>query len=261
MTQGIRRIDLNADLGESFGAYTMGNDEEMLQIITSANVACGFHGGDPLVMRKTLAMAKQYGVGVGAHPSLLDLWGFGRRTIQGESPEDIEAILIYQIGAIQAMARAAELPVTHFKAHGALGNAAAVDAELAMACARAVKATDPDMLFMVMPGNEMEKAGAAMGLRLVREAYADRTYDDDANLVSRKIEGAVIHDPQMAAQRVVQMVEEQAVTSIAGKKIPVSFETICVHGDNPSAVEMARSVRRALEQAGISLRPMTEIAA
>lgn len=261
MAQGIRRVDLNADLGESFGAYTMGNDEEMLEIITSANVACGFHGGDPLVMRKTLAMAKHYEIGVGAHPSLIDLWGFGRRTIQGESPEDIEAILIYQIGAIQAMARAAGLSVSHFKAHGALGNAAAVDAGLAAACARAVKATDPNMLFLVMPGNEMEKAGAAKGLRLVREVYADRAYDDEANLVPRKIEGAVIHDAQVAAQRVVRMVEEQAVTSIGGKKIPASFETICVHGDNPAAVEMARSVRGALEQAGISLRPMTELAA
>jgi 5-oxoprolinase (ATP-hydrolysing) subunit A len=261
MAQDIRRVDLNADLGEGFGAYTMGNDEEMLQIITSANVACGFHGGDPLVMRKTLAMAKHNGVGVGAHPSLMDLWGFGRRTIHGESPEDIEAILIYQIGAIQAMARAAGLSVSHFKAHGALGNAAAVDAELATACARAVKATDPDMMFLVMPGNELEKAGAALGLRMVREAYADRAYDDAGNLVSRKIEGAVIHDPELAAQRIVRMVEDQAVTSISGRQIPIRFDSICVHGDNPSAVEMARSVRQALEQAGVAVRPMTEIAA
>jgi 5-oxoprolinase (ATP-hydrolysing) subunit A len=261
MAQDIRRVDLNADLGEGFGAYTMGNDEEMLQIITSANVACGFHGGDPLVMRKTLAMAKHNGVGVGAHPSLMDLWGFGRRTIHGESPEDIEAILIYQIGAIQAMARAAGLSVSHFKAHGALGNAAAVDAELATACARAVKATDPDMMFLVMPGNELEKAGAALGLRMVREAYADRAYDDAGNLVSRKIEGAVIHDPELAAQRIVRMVEDQAVTSISGRQIPIRFDSICVHGDNPSAVEMARSVRRALEQAGVAIRPMKEIAA
>ncbi|MFW6077287.1 MAG: LamB/YcsF family protein [Hyphomicrobiales bacterium] len=256
----MRRVDLNADLGESFGAYTMGNDEEMLKIITSANVACGFHGGDPLVMRKTLEMAKQNGVGVGAHPSLLDLWGFGRRAIQGESPGDVESILVYQIGAIQAMARALGMGVSHFKAHGALGNAAAVDAELAMACARAVKAADPNMLFLVMPGNEMEKAAAATGLRPVREVYADRAYDDDANLVSRKIEGAVIHDPQVAAQRVVRMVKEQAVTSISGRKIPVAFETVCVHGDNPSAVELSRSVRDALTQAGVSIRPMTEFA-
>jgi lactam utilization protein B len=179
--QGIRR-DLNADLG-SFGAYTMGAADHHLGV-ARLPWRRSTHAQDEMADRIC--------------------GGFGRRAIQGESPEDIEAILIYQIGAIQAMARAAGLPVTHFKAHGALGNAAAVDAELAMACARAVKATDPDMLFLVMPGNEMEKAGAAMGLRLVREAYADRAYDDDANLVSRKIEGAVIHDPQMAAQRVVR---------------------------------------------------------
>lgn len=259
MAETVRRIDLNSDLGESFGAYTMGNDEEMLKIITSANVACGFHGGDPLVMRKTLLTAQDNGVGVGAHPSLIDLWGFGRRAIQGESPDDIETILIYQIGAIQGMARALGMTVSHFKAHGALGNAAAVDPNLAMACARAVKATDPDMLFLAMPGSEMEAAGSSMGLRLVREAYADRAYDDEANLVSRKVEGAVIHDPESAAERVVRMVEEQAVTSISGKRIPMIFDSICVHGDNPSAVELSRRVRERLTEAGVSVRPMTEI--
>ena len=261
MAHSVRQIDLNSDLGESFGAYTMGNDKEMLEIITSANVACGFHGGDPLVMRKTLLMARENGVGVGAHPGLIDLWGFGRRAIQGESPDDIEAILIYQIGAIQGMARALGMTVTHFKAHGALGNAAAVDPDLAMACARAVKATGPDMLFLAMPGSELETAGASMGLRLVREAYADRAYDDDANLVSRKVEGAVIHDADVAAERALRMVEEQAVTSITGKRIPMVFDSICVHGDNPAAVELSRSVRDGLTKAGVSVRPMTEFIA
>ncbi len=252
------RVDLNSDLGESFGAYVMGNDEDMLKIISSANIACGFHAGDPLVMHKTLTLAKENGVGVGAHPSFIDLWGFGRRPIHGEKPEDIEKILIYQVGAIQGMARSVGVEVTHFKTHGSLGNIAAVDADLAMACARAVKTIDPDMLFIVMPGNELEKAGEKMGLRCAREIFADRAYDDDGNLVSRKLEGAVIHDPEVAVPRVIRMVEEQALTSVSGKKIPVAIDTICVHGDNPAAVAMAKRIRDSLTEAGIAIRPMAE---
>ena len=251
-------VDLNSDLGESFGAYVIGNDEEMFKIISSANIGCGFHGGDPLVMHKTLSLAKERGVGAGAHPSFNDLWGFGRRPIQGERPEDIEKSMIYQIGAIQGMAHTLGMRVSHFKTHGSLGNMAAVDADLAMACARAVKAIDPNMLFIVMPGNELEKAGEKLGLRCAREIFADRAYDDDANLVSRKVEGAVIHDPGVAVPRILQIVEEQAITSVTGKKLPVSFDTICVHGDNPAAVAMARQIRDGLENAGVAVRPMAE---
>jgi len=254
----MKTIDLNSDLGESFGPYVMGNDAEMLKIITSANVACGFHAGDPLVMHKTLALAKQNGVGIGAHPSFIDLWGFGRRPIQGERPADIEKILIYQIGAIQGMASTLGLRVAHFKAHGSLGNMAESDAEIAEACARAVKAVDPGMIFVVLPGNQLEKAGEKMGLRLAREVYADRAYNDDGTLVSRKLEGAVIHDPDIAIPRLVRMVEEQKITSITGKKVPVVIDTVCVHGDNPSAVQMSARIRASLTDAGFVLRPLAE---
>jgi UPF0271 protein len=254
----MKTIDLNSDLGESFGPYVMGNDAEMLKIITSANVACGFHAGDPLVMHKTLALAKENGVGIGAHPSFIDLWGFGRRPIQGERPADIEKILIYQIGAIQGMARTLGLRVGHFKAHGSLGNMAESDAEIAEACARAVKAVDPGMIFVVLPGNQLEKAGEKMGLRMAREVYADRAYNDNGTLVSRKLEGAVIHDPDIAIPRLVRMVEEQKITSITGKKIPVVIDTVCVHGDNPSAVQMSARIRASLTDAGFALRPLAE---
>jgi UPF0271 protein len=251
-------IDLNSDLGESFGAYVMGDDAAMLKIITSANVACGFHGGDPLVMHQTLTLAKENGVAIGAHPGFIDLWGFGRRPILGDSPADIEKILIYQIGAIQGMARSLGMTVGHFKAHGSLGNMAEGDAVIAAACARAVKAVDPTLIFVVMPGNQMEKAGDKAGLRMAREVYADRAYTDDGKLVSRKLEGAVIHDPAVAIPRLVRMVEDQEIVSIGGKRLPVAVDSVCVHGDNPAAVAMAAGIRQALGDAGFTLRPMAD---
>jgi 5-oxoprolinase (ATP-hydrolysing) subunit A len=256
--QGMDVVDLNSDLGESFGAYTIGNDTEMLDIVSSANIACGFHGGDPLVMHQTLKLAREKSVGIGAHPGFNDLWGFGRRQIHGERPEDLEKMLIYQIGAIQGVAHSLGLRVSHFKAHGALDNMAAIDADIAMACARAVKAIDPTLLFLARPGNELEKAADRLGLRCAREIFADRAYDDDAHLVSRKIEGSVIHDPNIAVPRVLQMIDEGAITSVSGKKIPVAIDTICVHGDNPAAVAMARLIREGLERAGTRIRPMAE---
>ena len=250
-------IDLNSDLGESFGPYKIGNDEEMLKIISSANVGCGFHGGDPIVMHRTLELAKENGVGVGAHPGFNDLYGFGRRRIVGEPPEDIEKMLIYQVGAIQAMAKAVGIAVTHYKIHGALGNMSCVDPDLAMAAARAVETVAPELIFLVLPGSELEKAGERIGLRLAREIFADRAYDDDGMLVSRKQDGAVIHDPSTAASRIVKFVEQGAIESISGKKIPVAIDSICVHGDSPSAVEMAAAVRTAIMDAGIEIRPMS----
>ncbi|MDX6752351.1 5-oxoprolinase subunit PxpA [Geminicoccaceae bacterium 1502E] len=251
-------VDLNSDLGESFGAWTMGNDAEMLDIVTTANVACGFHAGDPLVMHETVRLALERGVEIGAHPGFLDLWGFGRRPIQGERPGDVEKLIIYQIGALQAMAAVVGHKVRHLKTHGALGNMAAVDADLAMAVARASKAVDPEMIFVVMPGNELEKAGEKLGLRMAREVYADRTYDDAGNLTSRKLPGAVIHDSAEATQRVLRMLEDGAITSASGKRIPVAIDTICVHGDNPAAVAMARGIREAMEEAGVTLRPFAQ---
>ena len=252
------KVDINSDLGESFGAWTMGDDSAMLDIVTSANVACGFHAGDPIVMHRTIAAARDRGVSVGAHPGFLDLWGFGRRPIQGESPSDIEKIVVYQVGAAIAVAAAAGWRVTHVKTHGSMGNMAMVDPDLADAIAGAVRTVDRDLILVVMPGLELETAAMRRGLAVAREIYADRTYDDDGNLTSRKKEGAVIHDVAAAAARVLRMIEEQAVTTVSGRKLPVRIDSVCVHGDKPEAVAMARVVRGILEAAGVELRPFVE---
>ena len=251
-------VDLNSDMGESFGVYKMGNDADMLGIVSSANVACGFHAGDPLVMAETVANALENKVDVGAHPSLFDVWGFGRRVIRGESPEEIEKQIVYQIGALQAIATHGGHKVTHVKTHGALGNMAAVDAELAAALARGVKKVDRELIFVAIAGTELERAGQAAGLRVAREVYADRTYQDDGLLTPRKMPGAVLHEAEFAARRALQMVEEQAIRSLNGVKIPVKIDTICVHGDNPAAVGMARAVRDTLQRAGVTIRPMSQ---
>jgi 5-oxoprolinase (ATP-hydrolysing) subunit A len=234
----------------------MGNDAEMLKIVSSANVACGFHGGDPLVMFETVKRAKENGVGIGAHPSFFDVWGFGRRVIQGEKPEDIERTVVYQIGALLGVAQAVGHRVGHVKAHGTLANLAAVERPTALAIGRAIGAIDPRLIYVVMAGTELERAARELGLQMAREIYADRAYDDTGNLVSRKLPGAVLHDPGEAAERVQAMVREGAIISNSGKRIPVSIDTVCVHGDNPAAVAMAALVRDRLEQASISIRPM-----
>lgn len=251
----ITRVDLNSDLGESWGAYTMGNDPAMLEIVSSANVACGFHAGDPVVMANTVALAKANGVALGAHPGFLDLWGFGRRPIHGDSPESLANMIAYQIGALMGMATAGGHAVTHVKTHGSLGNMAAVDATMARAVAEAVMAVDAGLILVVMPGNELDKAARARGLRTANEVYADRTYDDAGNLTPRREPGAVIHDPIEAAERVLAMLQNEVVTSASGRAIPVRIDTICVHGDNPAAVEMARTIRTAIEKAGVAIAP------
>jgi UPF0271 protein len=250
------QVDLNSDMGESFGAWKMGADEDMLRLVSSANIACGFHAGDPLVMAETVRMAKANGVGIGAHPSFHDLWGFGRRAIHGESPEDIEKIVAYQIGALQGIAARADAEVGHVKIHGTLGTQAAVEPTLALAIGRAIKAVDRRLIFVVMAGTELERAGEKLGLRLAREIYADRAYDDAGRLVSRKLPGAVIHDDKRAAARVLAMVQDSAIHTESGKRIAVSIDTVCVHGDNPAAVAMAKAVREGLENAGIAIRPL-----
>lgn len=247
-------IDLNCDMGEGFGAWAMGDDRAMLDIVTSANIACGFHAGDPSIMTETARLAREKGVRVGAHPGFNDILGFGRRNIQGDSPATIERMVAYQIGALQACAALSGHRVTHVKPHGALYNMAALDADMAQAIARAVKAVDPALLFVVPPLSAMDKAGEALGLRVVREAFADRTYEDDGTLTPRKIAGSVIHVPALAAERVVRMVLDGAVTSRHGKRLPISADTICVHGDTPTAVAMAAAVRAALEAAGVTVR-------
>ncbi|MBM3567682.1 MAG: LamB/YcsF family protein [Alphaproteobacteria bacterium] len=256
MSRNVATVDLNSDMGEGFGAWKMGDDGAMLDIVTSANIACGFHAGDPSIMTATARAARQKGVAIGAHPSFLDLWGFGRRQIRGDSPAEIEAMIAYQVGALQATAALAGHRVSHVKAHGALSNMACLERELALAIGRGIKAVDPKLLFVVMPGTELEKAGESLGLPMAREIFADRTYGEDGNLTPRKQPGAVIHDAALAARRAVAMVREGAVTSTSGKRLPMAIDTICVHSDTPDAVAMARAVRQALEAAGIAIRPM-----
>jgi UPF0271 protein len=254
-----KQVDLNSDMGESFGVWKMGADEEMLRLVSSANIACGFHAGDPLVMAETVRIAKDNGVGIGAHPSFHDIWGFGRRSIHGENAEDIEKIVAYQIGALQGIATRAGAEVAHVKMHGTLGTQAAEDLELALAIGRAIKAVDRGLIFVVMAGTELERAGEKLGLRLAREIYADRSYDDAGRLVSRKLPGAILHDSEHAAARVLKMVQDSAIYAQSGKRIAVSIDTVCVHGDNPAAVAMAKAVRENLARAGVTVRPLKEI--
>lgn len=246
-------------MGESFGAWKMGADDEMFQIVSSANIACGFHAGDPLVMAEAVRKAKANGVGIGAHPSFFDLWGFGRRSINGEKPEDIEKIVAYQIGALQGVAAREGGRVVHVKMHGSLGTQSAADPELALAVSRAIKAVDPTLIFVVMAGTQLERAGEKLGLRLAREIYADRSYDDDGQLVSRRAPGAVLHDSERAAAGVLAMVQDGAIHTRNGKRIAVTIDTVCVHGDNPQAVNMARTVRARLTSAGFIIAPLLEI--
>ncbi len=248
-------VDLNSDMGEGFGPWKMGDDEAMLSIVSSANVACGWHAGDPIIMHRTAEIAKAKGVSIGAHPGFGDLWGFGRRVIRGDSMSDLEKQIAYQVGAMQALAVMAGHKVTHVKTHGAMGNMTNDDDDMAMAVGRAIKAVDPSLVYVVMPGLSTERAAEKLGLPMAREVFADRTYDDSGNLTSRKVEGAVIHDAALAAERVLRMVEDQQVVTVTGKKLKVKIDTICVHGDNPAAVAMARTVRETLEAAGIAIRP------
>jgi UPF0271 protein len=254
----MMRVDLNCDMGEGFGAWKMGDDAAMLDIVTSANIACGWHAGDPGIMHDTAALARKKGVAIGAHPGFNDLWGFGRRVISGHSMDDLEKQVAYQIGALQACAALAGHKVTHVKPHGALGNLSQVDDDIAMAIGRAIKGVDAELVYMVMPGQATERAAGKLGLTIAREAFADRTYDDTGNLTSRKVEGAVIHDPALAAERVLRMVEDGEITTVTGGKIKVQIDSICVHGDNPAAVDMARAVRDALTAKGVTVRPFIE---
>ena len=200
-------VDLNSDMGEGFGPWQMGDDAAMLDIVTSANVACGWHAGDPNIMYRTAEIAKAKGVSIGAHPGFGDLWGFGRRVIRGDSMADLEKQVAYQIGAMQALATLAGHKVTHVKAHGALGNMINDDEDMALAIGRAIKGVDPALVYVVMPGLPTERVAERLGLAMAREVFADRTYDDNGNLTSRKKDGAVIHDAELAAERVLRMVE------------------------------------------------------
>jgi UPF0271 protein len=257
-TQMVKRINLNADIAEGWGAYDIGNDAELMKIIKSASVACGFHAGDPNTMHRLCTLAKQEGVSVGVHPGFNDLWGFGRRRIQMK-PVDLEYMIAYQIGALQAMAAYAELKVTHLKAHGALNNMAAEDEAYAMAIGRAIKTVDRNIIYVAPFGSEMERAAEKLGLPLAREGFADRQYEDDGSLTPRSIPGSVLKDPAAAADQVLRMVLEGEIVSRTGKRVKADVRTICVHGDEATGVAVARGVRDALEKAGVAVVPLTEM--
>jgi len=246
-------VDLNSDLGEGYGAWSCGDDAAMLAIVTSANVACGYHAGDPEVMARTFALARAAGVSVGAHPSYPDLQGFGRRPMR-MSEGEIERMVAYQIGAAAAMATLAGHRLSHVKAHGALANAAAAEAGIAAAIARAVRGVDRDLAYLAIAASEQVRAGEAAGLFTVAEIFADRGYDEDGQLVRRGLPGALIDDPEEAASRALAMVEAGAIITVSGRRLATAIGSICVHGDSPHAVEAARRLRERLTAAGVTLR-------
>jgi len=245
-------VDLNCDMGESFGAYTIGADELVMPWITSANVACGFHGGDPLVMRRTVRLAKAHGVAVGAHPGFRDLAGFGRRPMQCTADE-VYGDVLYQIGALAAVCRVEGVAMRHVKPHGALYNMANADPALARAIAQAVADFDPSLYLFALPGSALQKAGEQAGLRVACEVFADRAYNADGSLVNRSRPGAVLTDEEAAAMQARRMVLTGQVTALSGEEIPVRADTICVHGDNPHAVAFIRRIREELERQGVVL--------
>ncbi|MDP0493743.1 MAG: 5-oxoprolinase subunit PxpA [Fusobacterium sp. JB021] len=246
------KIDLNCDLGESFGVYKIGMDEEVLKYISSANVACGWHAGDSVVMGKTVELAKKNNVAVGAHPGFPDLVGFGRRTLN-VSPKELKSYVKYQVGALLAFTKSEGLKMQHVKPHGAMYNMAAKDYDLALAIAEAIKEVDDSLILMGLANSEMIRAGKDVGIKVANEVFADRAYNDDGTLVSRALEGAVIHDKDLAISRVIRMVKEGKVESINGKDIDLVPQSICIHGDNPEALEFAKNIREALVKEGIEI--------
>jgi UPF0271 protein len=254
----MRSVDLNCDCGEGFGAYRIGDDNAMLDIVTSVNVACGFHAGDPEIMAKTFKAAKAKGVATGAHPGFPDLWGFGRRGLPFTAGE-IERLVAYQIGAANALATYAGAKLGYVKVHGALSNIATEDEAIALAIARAVKMVEPGLGFLAPAGTKLETAGHAQGLAVAGEIYADRSYTDAGLLVERSCPGAVLHDAGDAAERVLAMVLEGAIITSSDKRLAAGIDSICVHGDSPNAVAMAKAVRARLEQAGIALAPFAPV--
>lgn len=250
-------INLNADLGESFGAWRMGDDAALLQVIGSANIACGFHAGDPVVMRETVRLAVANGVSLGAHPAFPDLQGFGRRVMQ-LSPKELEATILYQVGALQAMAAAEGGRVGHVKPHGALNNMACADEAMATIVARAVKALDRELILLAPAHSALERAGEAAGLRVAREVFADRSYQADGQLTPRSQPGAVLHGAQDCVQHVLRMLEAGGIVTTDGQRLSTRIDSICVHGDGPGAVEAARAIRAALEAAGHRLVTLPE---
>jgi len=255
----MARIDLNSDLGESLGAWSMGDDAAMLQVVSSANVACGFHAGDPAGILTTLKAAAANGVTVGAHVSYPDLTGFGRRNMDVASA-DLIADVIYQIGAVKGLAAAAGVAVRYVKPHGALYNTIAHDARQGNDVITAMLEIDPSLILVALAGSPLITLARERGLRVVAEAFADRAYTPQGTLVSRREKGAVLHDPEAVAQRMLRLVEEGVVEAVDGSLTRVHADSICVHGDSPGAVDMAREVRRRLEQAGVAIQSFADVA-
>jgi 5-oxoprolinase (ATP-hydrolysing) subunit A len=251
------RVDLNADVGESFGAHQIGCDSGLMKAITSASIAAGFHGGDPSVLRDTIRLARQNHVAVGAHPGFQDLAGFGRREMR-LSPREAEDLVLYQIAAVAGVAAAEGVRLRHVKPHGALYNMAARDTELAGAIARAVAAVDRSLILYGLPNSELLKAGRAAGLTVAAEGFADRAYEPDGSLMARRKPGGVLLDPDLVVSRALRLVREHAVVASDGTPLTVHIDTLCVHGDTPGADALAARLRQGLEAAGIIVRAMSE---
>lgn len=251
------KVDLNCDMGESFGTYKMGNDEEILDYVTSANIACGFHAGDPATMRKTVKLALEKNVGIGAHPGLQDLVGFGRRNM-ALSPQEAYDLTIYQIGALAGFVKAEGARLQHVKAHGALYNMAVKDAALSEAIAEAVYKIDPELVLFGLSGSEMIKAGEKIGLRTANEVFSDRTYQKDGSLTPRTQSNALITDSQIAIDQVIRMVKENKVATVVGEDAELQAETICIHGDGIHALDFAIQISKSLKGAGIDIAKVGE---
>lgn len=252
------KVDLNSDLGESFGRYTLGMDADILPLVSSANVACGYHASDPLVMNKTIAMAKEAGVRVGAHPGFPDLMGFGRRNMD-VSPAEAKAYTLYQLGALDAFCKAHGVKMQHVKPHGAMYNMAGKDYALSKAICEAIYEYDKDLIVMALSGGELVHAAEDMGLKVAREVFADRAYEEDGSLVNRRKEGAMITDENEAIARVVRMIKEQKVTAITGKDIPIKADSVCVHGDGVKALAFVKKIRETLTAEGVEIVPLVDI--
>jgi len=249
------KVDLNCDLGESFGAYKIGEDDRILNYVSSINIACGYHAGDPMVMAETVKMAVEKGIAIGAHPGYPDLMGFGRRNMN-ISLEEARNYMLYQIGALDGFVKAAGGKLNHVKPHGALYNTAAVDYDLAYALAKAVYDYDKNLIFVALANSQAVKAAEDVGLKVAGEVFADRAYEEDGTLVSRKKDGAVIHDEEIALSRVLEFVEKRKVTTISGKEIEISPDTICLHGDNEQAVLFAEKINKSFKEKGIRILPV-----
>ncbi|MHB0870548.1 MAG: LamB/YcsF family protein [Chloroflexota bacterium] len=252
------QIDINCDMGESFGAYSIGNDAEMMKHITSANIACGYHGGDPGVMDRTVKLAIEHGVQIGSHPGYPDLMGFGRRVIAA-SPQEIESYVLYQLGALWAFAKANKTEVRHVKAHGALGNVAFVDLDVARAVVSGVARFSKELIMVCLFGTPLVTAAKEYGLPVIEEGYPERGYNADGTLQSRKMAGSVIHDPDVVVERAVRMIRDGIVIAHTGEKVQVEFQSLCIHGDNPAAPQIAKALTDALKAAGVRIRPMAEL--